>query len=364
MLNLIRDFKFGRPQLFATLLLLVFLAQSVWLALHVEPLEPEVQAYGAAMSPQINRNQPQQHSAAVLALLRGVGATQLLALSWELPGHFTLLAIRLPFLFFGWFLGASIWWVARRLYSNAGGYVALSLYVFSPLMLRASSIATADIVVAACVFGVVFTAIGIAHILHASPRKWIFRPLLLGVGAGVGAAALPSAAWAFVLGAVFALYLAEGVVARALLVLAATFVLAMAVSSAVAYSIGMTSVPMLAGLFSAELGRGLELLRLGDTKALYLQHLPIMILFVIAIAVLPTWKRARYFGNIAPLLAGIVLLPVVGIASFPFFLVFIAGIAADLIETSSARITVNGLAFLLAVQAVFSLATVYWRAQN
>jgi len=32
-------------------------------------------------------------------------------------------------------LGASLWYVARRLYGNAGGYIALALYCFSPAMI-------------------------------------------------------------------------------------------------------------------------------------------------------------------------------------------------------------------------------------
>jgi len=37
-----------------------------------------------------------------------------------------------PYLIFGVLLGASLWYVARRLYGNAGGYIALMLYCFSP----------------------------------------------------------------------------------------------------------------------------------------------------------------------------------------------------------------------------------------
>jgi len=32
-------------------------------------------------------------------------------------------------------LGGSLWYVARRLYGNAGGYIALALYCFSPAMI-------------------------------------------------------------------------------------------------------------------------------------------------------------------------------------------------------------------------------------
>ena len=42
-----------------------------------------------------------------------------------------------PYLFFGVMLGGSIWYVSRRLYGNAGGYVALTLYCFSPATIMA-----------------------------------------------------------------------------------------------------------------------------------------------------------------------------------------------------------------------------------
>src|SRR5438270_7704903 len=42
-----------------------------------------------------------------------------------------------PYLFFGVMLGGSLWYVARRLYGNAGGYIALMLYCFSPAMILA-----------------------------------------------------------------------------------------------------------------------------------------------------------------------------------------------------------------------------------
>ena len=78
-------------------------------------------------------------------------------------------------------LGSSLWYVARRLYGNAGGYIALSLYAFSPpVILRASTIQPAT-VAAWGAFGAVFTAIAVAHTLYA-PREvvlWNWRRILL-----------------------------------------------------------------------------------------------------------------------------------------------------------------------------------------
>ena len=80
-------------------------------------------------------------------------------------------------------LGASLWYVARRLYGNAGGYIALALYCFSPAMIGnvagAQSMGEMGAVWGA--FGTIFTAIAVAHTLYA-PREvvlWNWRRILL-----------------------------------------------------------------------------------------------------------------------------------------------------------------------------------------
>src|SRR5450631_3930615 len=88
-----------------------------------------------------------------------------------------------PYLFFGVMLGASLWYVARRLYGNAGGYISLALYCFSPTMIvnvaGAQSLGEMGAVWGA--FGSIFTAIAVAHTLYA-PREvvlWNWRRILL-----------------------------------------------------------------------------------------------------------------------------------------------------------------------------------------
>src|SRR6185503_20017664 len=90
---------------------------------------------------------------------------------------------RAPFVFIGALLGASLWYVSRRLYGNAGGYTALALYCFSPAVLRASTIwlSPPNIAAAWGTFGSVFTAIAVSHTLYA-PREvvlWNWRRILL-----------------------------------------------------------------------------------------------------------------------------------------------------------------------------------------
>src|SRR5205807_3109225 len=90
---------------------------------------------------------------------------------------------RLPFVVIGALLGASLWYVSRRLYGNAGGYIALALYCFSPTVLRNTSLwaSQPNVVGAWGTFGAVFTAIAVSHTLYA-PREvvlWNWRRIVL-----------------------------------------------------------------------------------------------------------------------------------------------------------------------------------------
>src|SRR5207245_6182093 len=96
-----------------------------------------------------------------------------------------------PYLLFGLLLGASLWYVARRLYGNEGGFVALTLYCFSPGIIRATAVWAAEPEIGAVwgAFGAIFTGIAVAHTLYA-PREvvlWNWRRIvLLGVALTMG----------------------------------------------------------------------------------------------------------------------------------------------------------------------------------
>ena len=106
--------------------------------------------------------------------------------------------IRLPFLFCGLMLGASLWYVARRLYGNFGGFIALALYTFSPIIVARTNQVQEDIVAAWGAFGLIFTAIAVAHTLYA-PREVVLwnwrRILLLGVSIAICALARSFRMW-------------------------------------------------------------------------------------------------------------------------------------------------------------------------
>ena len=88
--------------------------------------------------------------------------------------------------------------------------------------------------------------------------------------------------------------------------------------------------------------------------------------FPVLLAVYLFWRRARYFGNTAPLLVGLLLLflglgnphyPGFGfaLAAVPFLFVFVAGVAADLLETVQRSLIVVCIWILLVVNALWNL---------
>src|SRR6202140_1600656 len=215
---------FRAPQFAAAALLLVYLLQCVWLV-RVQTLHASVpdsdqalriyqgleqwQGGGIAGTPESLRSEaatglPSAGRAGHLRVRDGydqdrsplyylVAAAPLLVRpgSW-LPESLQPLLAASPNLFFGVMLGASLWYVARRLYGNAGGYIALALYCFSPAMIvnvaGAQSLGEMGAVWGA--FGTVFTAIAVAHTLYA-PRDVVFwnwrRILLLGLSLALAA---------------------------------------------------------------------------------------------------------------------------------------------------------------------------------
>src|SRR6266705_1942494 len=193
--------RFGRPQVLAGTLLLIVLAQCAWLVNRSRFVAPEAheisrireglgewRGHWIASTPSAARTQQSvgdepfdSHHSALWYLI--ASAPSLLVRGNTINyGYFGWLA-HAPYLIFGALLGASLWYVARRLYGNAGGYVALMLYCFSPGIIRSSALWFAEPEIGAAwgAFGAIFTAIAVAHTLYA-PREvvlWNWRRILL-----------------------------------------------------------------------------------------------------------------------------------------------------------------------------------------
>ncbi len=112
--------RFGRPQIYALLLLAAFAGQCLW-TIAARPLDTEEQWYIARGLRLLEHHEvaaDNAHSPLIYLIaaipLKVVGAVMPAndASRWWL--------LRLPFLFFGLLRGASLWYVARRLYGNSG----------------------------------------------------------------------------------------------------------------------------------------------------------------------------------------------------------------------------------------------------
>jgi hypothetical protein len=280
----------------------------------------------------------------------------------------------MPFVAFGVWLGGALWWVARRLFDDAGGYVALALYCSSPAMVMISSNAGPEIVLAWSSFGLIYTAIGVAHTLYAPPRKWAPRAVILGLSIGF---ALATAWWSFVLvllAFAFMIYLAPGRRRAVLVVLLCASIVALAVVGFFAWALGGTGLD-LPGVLSPRptinLLRNLGFALNRDTDGYVL-----VALFIAAFTAYGTWRRARYFGNTAPLLTAFAtvllfaLLPGLRLwdatLGLSFLFLFIGGVAADLLETPRGRLVAVALVAAILLRLVLGLRSVwiYWVGQN
>jgi hypothetical protein len=279
-----------------------------------------------------------------------------------------------PYLFFGVMLGGSLWYVARRLYGNAGGYIALMLYCFSPAMIvavaGAQSLAEMGAVWGA--FGAVWTAIAVAHTLYA-PREVVLwnwrRILLLGLSLALAGGNQFSLS-VLALAALMLMLWVAPVRRRAVLAI-------WGAACGVAIAIVFASYFFHPALFwqGIRYARWLDF----DPRALaasvayrhslqtiFLGSPPMTLALPIALAAFAVWKRTRYFGNLAPLGIAVALI-VLGISapSFPgqgfqltalmFLFVFVAGAFADLMETRHRLIVMAALTGLLTASAVWNL---------
>jgi hypothetical protein len=281
---------------------------------------------------------------------------------------------RAPYLVFGVLLGASVWYVARRLYGNAGGFIALTLYCFSPGMIRTTSVWFAEPEIGAAwgAFGAIFTGIAVAHTLYA-PREvvlWNWRRIvLLGISIALAVGSQYSL-WVLVLFALaFMLYLAPTRRGAAVVIWGAACVLGLlllfsaygfrpgAFAEGIRHARWLDVTPR-AFTISGALWQLLA--RVGESSPALILMLPVALVVYLA------WTRARYFGNTAPLAVGILCLvlgwamphyPGLGfqLVALPFLFVFVAGVFADLLETRHRVLILASVVGLLSAYAMLSL---------
>ena len=253
MIEVVREFRVGRPQVYAGLMLLAFMAQCLWTAdtRKLSDLEYRYIAAGLPGAGETPLNSSPFTSLVAAFPVRFTSAarkiaTPRLSAALAVPRPWLL---RLPFAIFGVWLGAALWWVARRLFDDAGGYVALALYCTSPAMVIISSNIGPEILLAWSSLGLIYTAIGVSHTLYAPPKKWAPRIMILGLSIGF---ALATVWWSFtlvLLAFAFMMYLAPGCRRKALMVLASASVIGCGVWGVIYWltgSFGLGLKPLLA----------------------------------------------------------------------------------------------------------------------
>jgi hypothetical protein len=341
-----KEFKVGRPQVFAGVMLLAFLAQCLWVSASrkLSPLEEEYVASGFPPRPgqefRITSPFTGWTGALPFKIARKAAGT-IVPEQWVVPKSWLA---RLPFMIFGVWLGAALWWVARRLFDDAGGYVALGLYCSSPAMVMIASNIGPEILLAWSIFGLMYTAIGVAHTLYAPRRKWVPRIVILGLAIGFS---LATAVWSFtvvLLALAFMLYLAPGRRRAAVSVILGACFIGLGIYALFLRLTGahwVATHSLIAPHLSLELVRNLKFAFADGYTSL--NSYIFVALFIAALTAYGSWRRAQYFGNTAPLAIGFAvvllfaLVPAIHIwiatLGLVFVFIFIGGIAADLLET-------------------------------
>src|ERR1700690_3128787 len=399
--------RFGHPQVLAGFLLLMYLAQCVWLvnrSAHAGAADPgevfrvaqglrQWRGLGIAGTPYCAADQgsPANGPPDFRELGNSSGFDRTHSPLWYLTASVPLLLwarplqvetmsywewlARAPHLIFGLLLGASLWYVARRLYGNEGGYIALTLYCFSPATIRDGALwfAQPEMGAAWGAFGAIFTAIAVAHTLYA-PREvvvWNWRRiLLLGLSLALAIGSQFSLIILLPIALAFMLYLAPTRRRAAVAIWAAAcgvaFVLLFAsyLFRPGVFWQGMRHASFLAitrQAFGMPGAYARILAQFGQSGPALLLAIPAALIAYFV------WSRPRYFGNTAPLMIAALFLvlnlgtphyPGFGfqLMAAPFWFVFVAGIAADLLETRQRDLVMACVCGLLLANALWNLA--------
>jgi hypothetical protein len=384
--------RFGRPQVLAGSLLLVFVAECAWLVAHTAPnlIDPaefarvqqgleQWHSHGIAGTPSLRLDPHElprvsEYDPNHSPLWYLIGSAPVAALGVSPDSWLWVWLTRAAYVLFGVLLGASLWYVSRRLYGNAGGYIALALYCFSPAVVRSSALWSAppDIAGTWGTFGAVFTAIAVSHTLYA-PREvvlWNWRRIvLLGISLALATGSQSSLALVIPVLLVFMMYLAPGRRFAALVILCAASAVGLALLFA-AYFFhsgvfwqSVTHARWLTVSVAALRMRGAYLQMLKEVRA---SGPALAVLVPAALVVYLAWTRCRYFGNTAPLLMAFLFLAlrvvsphdpdsVFSLIGVVFLFVFVAGIMADLLETKAREAVTAVLTGLIAANAVWNL---------
>lgn len=265
--------------------------------------------------------------------------------TWEARHELTSVRylLRVPFALFAVWLGGGLWWVARRLFGNEGGALALALYVFCPAVVRFATHPNNEILALWGLYGLTYTAMGVAHALQGPRSKWKPRIVLLTVSLGLTAAAhLLAAMVGLVAALLFLFYLSE----RRRSLVPSILILA-GVGAAI---IVFASFSFRPAAFAYVLAGGSGRFWFTGEALRSFTHAPenagLLVAVVVSLVLYAGSRRSRYFGNTAPLLMTLVLVPLYTTQVFtapwlwalPFLFTFVGGVFADALETRQRKL--------------------------
>lgn len=387
--------KFGRPQQWAALLLLVFLAECLWVVGR-QQLSQQDYRYAECGREMWERPSPLAGYFTTCGNLNGDGTfayrvaglpltVQRLAMlgadklrkpenrlyaqsslngsTWE--ARHELFSVKyllhLPFIFFAIWLGGGLWWVCRRLFGNEGGFFALGLYCFCPAIVRSAVTPNNEVLAMWGLYGLVYTAMGVAHAMQGPRSKWRPRIALLTLALGLTAAAhLLAAIIGFAMAVVWMMYLAQR---------RRSYVMQILVFSAIgALAILFASYAFRPAPFSYVFtGGGARFwFALDGAKRFFLStaNAPIIVATLVSLLLYISTRRCRYFGNTAPLVMVLLLFPLVTtqtisqpwLWALPFLFTFVGGVFADVLEMRQRKMFLALSGAILLMQFILCLS--------
>lgn len=265
--------------------------------------------------------------------------------------------LHLPFIFFAMWLGAGLWWATRRLFGNEGAFFALGLYCFCPAVVRFSVTPNNDVLAMWGLYGLVYTAMGVAHAMQGPQKKWKPRIALLTIALGLTAAAhLMAAIFGFIAAVVLMMYLAERRRSYVMQILVFAAVGALLILFAF-YSFRPSPYSYVFTGGAARVWFSLEGAR-GFLSNI--ENAPILIAAAVALVLHAGVRRCRYFGNTVPLVIALLLFPLVTtqvvttpwVWALPFLFTFLGGVYSDVFESRYRKLFLGLTGMVLLTQII------------
>lgn len=396
-------FRMGRPQRLAALLLLVFLGECLWV-ISRQQVTPDDYRYARCGREMWERPSPLAGYFTSCGNLQGDGtfayrlagfpltAQRLLLLgadrfrkpenrlytqgslngsTWEARHElgYVKYLLHLPFVFFAIWLGGGLWWVARRLFGNEGGFFALALYTFCPAIVSAAVHPNNEVLAMWGLYGLAYAGMGVAHAMQGPRRKWRPRIALLTLALGLAAAAhLLAAMVGSVACVVLMFYLAERRRSAVLLILTWAAIGA----GVIEFAFFSFRPQYFSYVFTGGSAR-FWFSMAGLTRFVADQNeWPILLAAAVALLLYAGVRRSRYFGNTAPLLLFVAVAFLVTtqlpsepwLWTLPFLFTFLGGVFADALETKHRKLFLAAVTLLVATQAITCLGALSTIARN